>query len=74
MTNHDPVKYPAHYQLPGGVQVIDLTRHLSFCGGNVVKYVARAEIGSANPVQDLHKARQYLDWLIENAEPPDSRP
>lgn len=62
----DAIK-PNHYQFPGGVQVIDLTRHLGFLEGNVVKYVARAgRKGAAK--EDLLKARQYLDWLIEDTD------
>lgn len=58
----DPVS-PDHYQFPGGAQVIDITKHLGFLAGNVVKYVARAD--RKGGLTDLLKARQYLDWLIE---------
>ncbi len=54
--------------LPNGAEaeVIDLTDHLSFCAGNVVKYVCRA--GRKDPgkhVEDLKKARWYIDREIE---------
>lgn len=55
---------PGHYKFPGGVQVIDLTRHMGFLLGNVVKYCARAS--RKNGLEDLLKARQYLDWAIED--------
>lgn len=55
---------PSHYDFPGGVQVIDITKHLDFLAGNVVKYVCRAG-RKGDKVTDLLKARQYLDWLIE---------
>lgn len=45
-----------------GAEVIDLTEHLSFCAGNVVKYVCRA--GRKDPdkyVEDLEKARWYIN-------------
>lgn len=58
---------PDHYKFPGGAEVIDLTRHLPFCEGNVVKYVARAGRKTENRVEDLLKAQQYLQWAIENA-------
>lgn len=59
---------PQHYQLPGGFQVIDLTKHLGFCEGNIVKYVARAgNKGGESRLDDLNKARWYLDLLIEDA-------
>lgn len=55
---------PTHYDFPGGVQVIDITKHLDFLTGNVVKYVCRAG-RKDDRMTDLLKAKQYLDWLIE---------
>lgn len=62
------VSHPSHYAegWSNGAEVIDLTEHLSFCAGNVVKYVCRA--GRKDPdkyVEDLEKARWYLDREIE---------
>jgi hypothetical protein len=57
---------PDHYDF-NGVQVIDITRHLSFTLGNVVKYVTRAG-RKGDALTDLLKARKYLDWAIEDAE------
>jgi hypothetical protein len=57
---------PEHYRF-GNSQVIDITRHLGFLEGNVVKYVTRAG-RKGSRVEDLKKARQYLDWAIEDAE------
>lgn len=37
----------------------------NFCLGNAVKYIARAEHKGA-PLQDLEKARWYLDREISN--------
>ena len=61
------VSHPSHYAdgWSNGAEVIDLTEHLSFCAGNVVKYVCRA--GRKDPdkyVEDLEKARWYLDREI----------
>ena len=66
----DNVSHPAHYAdgWSNGAEVIDLTEHLSFCAGNVVKYVCRA--GRKDPdkrVEDLEKARWYLDREISRA-------
>lgn len=66
--NSDSVSHPPHYAngWSNGAEVIDLTEHLSFCAGNVVKYVCRA--GRKDPdkhVEDLEKARWYLDREIE---------
>lgn len=57
---------PTHYDFPGGVQVIDITRHLGFLEGNIIKYVARAG-RKGDRLEDLLKARRYLDWAIEGA-------
>lgn len=61
----DPVD-PDHYKF-GNAEVIEIVRHLGFLEGNVVKYVARAE-RKGNRLEDLKKARKYLDWAIEDAE------
>ena len=66
--NSNNVSHPLHYATgwSNGAEVIDLTEHLSFCSGNVVKYVCRA--GRKDPdkhVEDLEKARWYLDREIE---------
>lgn len=68
--NSDNVSHPPHYAngWSNGAEVIDLTEHLPFCAGNVVKYVCRA--GRKDPdkhVEDLEKARWYLDREIERA-------
>jgi hypothetical protein len=69
--NSDNVSNPPHYAdgWSNGAEVIDLTEHLSFCAGNVVKYVCRA--GRKDPdkhVEDLEKARWYLDREIKRVE------
>lgn len=66
--NSDSVSHPSHYAegWSNGAEVIDLTEHLSFCAGNIVKYVCRA--GRKDPgkhVEDLEKARWYIDREIE---------
>jgi hypothetical protein len=39
-----------------------------FLKGNIIKYISRAgKKGSAH--EDYLKAREYLDWLIEDSEP-----
>ena len=62
------VNHPAHY---GGkdnpyeaIKVIEAWK-LGFNLGNTVKYVARAERKNA-PIEDLEKARWYLDREIQN--------
>lgn len=46
-----------------GVEVWDITQHMNFNTGNVLKYVLRHE--HKGGVEDLQKARQYLDKEIE---------
>ena len=60
----DPVNHPTHYTR-GKFEVIDVLEDwkLSFHLANVVKYIARAEHKAAR-VQDLQKARWYLDRYI----------
>lgn len=59
----DPVEHPSHYAdgWSNGAEVIDITEHLSFNRGNVVKYVARAgKKDPAKELEDLSKALFYL--------------
>lgn len=62
----DPVCRPAHYTWLRGLEVIDLTEQLNFNRGNVVKYVCRAGVKDPDTeIQDLEKARWYLDREIQ---------
>jgi len=62
----DPVSHPSHYtQHPSGVECIAIAKHMNFCLGNAIKYIWRAGLKSDNAIQDLEKARQYLDFEIE---------
>lgn len=64
----DAVKNPSHYTShPSGIEPIEITRHESFLRGNVLKYVMRAPY-KGNELQDLLKAKRYLDWEIERVE------
>lgn len=65
-TVNDPVNRPAHYTShPSGVECIQITEHMSFCLGNTIKYIWRAGLKKEDPVEDLRKARYYLDREIE---------
>jgi len=64
----DAVNRPAHYTShPSKVEAITITRHETFLRGNILKYVLRAPYKGAE-LQDLLKARTYLDWEIERAQ------
>ncbi len=78
ITDTDPVERPAHYVLTvRGVQLecIDVIRALiadevgetAYYFGNLLKYLWRRK-RKGTELQDLRKARQYLDWLIEHKE------
>lgn len=63
---NDPIS-PDHYsRFP--IQPIDfiIKNKLSYLQGNIIKYVCRFD--AKNGVEDLKKAKQYLEWLIEEAE------
>lgn len=64
----DPVNQPAHYTM-GKIEVYDFIKawDLSFAEGNVVKYLVRSP-HKGNQLQDLKKARWYLEQLIKDAE------
>jgi len=56
---------PPHYQShPSGIDCIQITEHMNFCLGNAIKYIWRAGLKN-NPIEDLEKARWYLDREIE---------
>lgn len=66
----ESVNHPKHY---GGadnpyeaIKVIEAWK-LGFCLGNTVKYIARAG-KKRNLLEDLKKARWYLDREIQNME------
>lgn len=68
--NHtDSVNHPSHYTThPSGVECIDIVEHMSFNLGNAVKYVWRAGLKHPNRLEDLKKARWYLDREIAKLE------
>jgi hypothetical protein len=62
----DEVNHPSHYTV-GGIETIDFieAKGLDYNLGNVVKYVSRAD-QKGNKLQDLEKARWYLERAISN--------
>jgi len=62
----DLVNHPAHYKShPSNVECIQITEHMNFCLGNAVKYIWRAGLKSNSKVEDLRKARWYIDREIQ---------
>lgn len=68
------VSHPPHYQSETGMEVIDVIEAFTFdlkgieavATGNVLKYICRWK--AKNGLQDLKKARWYLDRLINHVE------
>lgn len=73
MEQFDEVKRPAHY-IRGGMECIDVVKvfvmgHDGFeghCMASVVQYLWRWKY--KNGLQDLKKAREFLDFLIKYVE------
>lgn len=67
-SSQDSVNHPKHYT-QGGIEVIDAIEAwgLNFRLANVIKYVARADHKN-NKLEDLKKARWYLDREISKVE------
>ena len=66
----DAVNHPAHYNAsPSGVECITIIEHLTFNVGSAIKYLWRAGLKNAL-VEDLKKARWYIDREIARIERP----
>lgn len=68
----DQVEHPRHYTR-GGIECIEAIKasmcpadFCGYCKGNILKYLWRWE--DKGGLQDLKKARVYLNWMIETAE------
>ena len=69
---NDAVNHPSHY-VSGGIECIDAIKasmstieYQGYCKGNALKYLWRWRLKGG--VEDLKKARVYLDWLIKTCE------
>lgn len=68
---NDVISNPDHYKLKGlDVEVWDVIKSvlgtvgfLGFYKGNIIKYILRAN--KKNGLEDYKKAKQYLDWYIQ---------
>jgi hypothetical protein len=69
-SNDKMVSHPPHYQSETGLEVIDVIEAFTFDlkgieatdTGNIIKYICRWK--GKNGLQDLEKARWYLEHLI----------
>ena len=70
-TQKDMVKNPSHYQGKYGLEVYDVLENFledveSYYVGNIIKYILRYK--KKNKLEDIKKAREYADKLIERYE------
>lgn len=72
ITKPDMVNHPSHYTA-GSIECIKAIEasmppdgFQDYCKGNVLKYVWRFR--QKNGLEDLKKARVYLNWMIESVE------
>lgn len=71
-TEDKMVTHPPHYQSETGLEVIDVIEAFTFDlkgieatdTGNIIKYICRWK--NKNGLQDLEKAKWYLEHLIEH--------
>lgn len=65
----DIVNHPPHYKSASGIESIDVIEGfgLNFHLGNVIKYILRHN-KKGKPLEDLKKARWYLDREIKKLE------
>ncbi len=63
----DMVNNPPHYKDASGIECIEVTSKMQFCGGNCFKYLYRAG-KKGSTVEDLKKAAWYADKAWENEE------
>jgi hypothetical protein len=71
----DPIEKPKHYNShPSGVECVEVAEHMTYNIGNVIKYLWRAGLKEgpegldAKEIEDLKKARWYLDREISKRE------
>lgn len=64
MIGADMVNHPPHYKDASGIECIEVTKHMQFCGGNCFKYLYRAG-KKGSTIEDLKKAIWYAEraWL-----------
>lgn len=72
-TGTDLIAHPPHYtshpakcECGRGIECIQVTEHMNFTLGNVVKYVWRAGLkDGADGLDDLRKAQWYIEREIQ---------
>jgi len=64
---YDPINHPAHYTShPAGIECIQITEHLDFLIGNIIKYAWRAGLkDGTTKLLDLEKCLWYAKRAVE---------
>lgn len=70
----DVINNPGHYKGNLGIETKDIIKnnmskeaYKGYLEGNIIKYITRYK--KKNGVEDLKKAKKYIDFLIEELEP-----
>tara|TARA_R110000824_G_scaffold395054_2_gene595330 strand:- start:1668 stop:1868 length:201 start_codon:yes stop_codon:yes gene_type:complete len=63
MKNDDHINHPEHYNRGMETTKYIFSWDMDFAEGNIVKYITRYKF--KNGVEDLKKAKWYLEYLIE---------
>lgn len=63
----DMVNHPPHYKDASGIECIEVTKYMSFLGGNCFKYLYRAG-SKGDAIEDLKKAAWYAERAHEQKE------
>lgn len=70
---NNSVEHPSHYNQDGGIECIDAIKaslgkdgFVDYCKGNCMKYLWRYKY--KNGIEDLKKAKVYLEWIIKELE------
>jgi hypothetical protein len=66
----NPVTHPEHYrQHPSGIECIQITEHMDFLTGNIIKYAWRAGLKENNSrLQDMRKCLWYAKRAVDREE------
>ena len=66
MPGNDMVNHPAHYNShPASIECIDVIEHMTFNTGSAIKYLWRAGLKDKALLQDLRKAKWYVEREID---------
>lgn len=60
----DMVNEPPHYKDASGIECIEVTKHMQFCGGSCFMHLYEAD-SKKNTIEDLKKAKWYAEraWI-----------